>query len=158
MNRVLLVIVTFFISLNAFCQIEYTLEGFSDTYYGVFIMSDDQLKNVFKEGTVLVFNKKTGKTLLEVECDGVAFEGKVSPDSNTNQELLIYEDFNFDGKKDLAIQENYSSKGPSYSIYLAKNETFEFDSEFSNIIQSSQGSWELDPEFKKIYARGDGGC
>lgn len=158
MSRVLFVMVAFFVSLNVFAQLEYTLEGFSDTYYGVFIMSEEQAKNVFKEGTILVFNKKTGKALLEVECDGVAFDGKVSPDSNTNQSLLIYEDFNFDGMNDLAIQENYSSKGPSYSIYLAKGETFVFDSVFSEIIQGSQGSWDLDPETKKIYTRGDGGC
>lgn len=161
----LLVSITFFIlSFNTYSQIEYKIEDFSDTYYTVFIMDEIQKEEVFKNGTMLVFNKKTGQTLIEVECESAIFESKFTAGSKKitvpyeSQSSFLYIDFNFDGRKDIAIQQQYSSKGPSYTIYIAKNAGFELDSEFTDLIQSCQGNWDLDPDSDKIYTRSSGGC
>lgn len=165
MKQFLILSTIFFIfSLNAFSQIEYKIEDFSDAYYAVFIMNEDQKEEVFKEGTMLVFDKKTGSTLVEVECESSTFEIKLTEGSKKiqvpyeAQSSLLYEDFNFDGNKDIAVQQYYSSKGPSYTIYIAKKAGFELDEDFTNLIQSSQGNWDLDPDSNKIYTRSSGGC
>jgi len=164
MKQFLLFTQFFIISLNAFSQIEYTINDFSDTYYAVFIVGDDQKEEVFKEGTMLLFSRKTGKTLIETECESIAFEDVALSSSKKiivpyeGQSMILYEDYNFDGKNDLAVQQYYSSKGPSYSIYLSKNNTFEYDSAYTKIIRNSQGNFDLDTLDKKIYTRGNGGC
>lgn len=67
--------------------------------------------------------------------------------SNSSQEIVLFQDFNFDNFEDFAIQTGYSSKGPSYSIFLYKAGKYILSEMFTEIIQNSQGNFDLDNVF-----------
>ncbi|WKN43569.1 XAC2610-related protein [Tunicatimonas pelagia] len=117
----------------------------------------------FHEGKIRVFLKKRNKLLLEVSAEAFAFDKSKYTNSNiqisgTEQEVIVYRDFNFDGHKDLALQQYYSSKGPAYTIYLYNGTDFVKNAVFTEIILRSQGNYELLPNEKEILITGSGGC
>lgn len=76
------------------------------------------------------------------------------------QSVLIFDDFNFDGKKDLALKTgNYSCySGPSYNIYLATGSGFVYSDEFSELAHNNCGMFGVDTDRKLIYTMSKSGC
>ena len=126
-------------------------------------MDEAQKEEVFKQGTVSVIKTKDQSELLSVKSESITIDIDTSSKQKIevpfqNQDVVLYQDFDFDKVKDLAIQEFFSSKGPAYVVYLCKDNRFIIDSAFTEIIQSSQGNFSLDSETNTIHTMSGGGC
>ena len=144
---------------------EFTITDFSDKFYAKIILNDGQRLEVFKEGKISIFRKIDDVELFSIESNTITidieekfFNKKTIDIPAEKQSTIIYTDFDFDGKNDFAICTDWSSKGPAYSIFLFKDSEFIFDSEFTKIIQSSQGNFDLNPDNKSIWITSSGGC
>lgn len=167
MIRKLLVLATLLIAItnSALAQTVYTVQNFSKDYYGK--VQIDDTSEVFSKGWVAIYDKKTNKRLIKVVSDELApslHEGKLFANVNEGpydaQSLIMYEDFNFDGKKDFAIQDGQNScyHGPSFRIYLATQNGFSFNEDFTQLAQEYCGMFTVDHRQKKIYAMTKSGC
>jgi hypothetical protein len=131
------------------------LKGFSKNHYAKVHLIDKE-KN---ESVITIFNNSDNKIILEIKSESYVMDTQLEDlKSNSSQEIVLYQDFNFDNYEDFAIQTDYSSKGPSYSIFLFKDGKYILDNVFTNIIQNSQGNFDLDKNTKTISTRGNGGC
>lgn len=76
------------------------------------------------------------------------------------QSIIIFEDFNFDGIKDLAIMNGQYScyHGPSFVVYLEIDSKLEFSSEFTQLAQEYCGIFQVDYETKTIHTMTKSGC
>jgi hypothetical protein len=144
---------------------EYVIKDFSNRYYAIIKIDKDQQEDFFKKGTISIFQTAGNKELLKVSSEKIIIESnkdifnqKVVELPFKDQDVVLYQDFNFDGVDDIAILELYSSKGPGYAIYLFKEQKFILDAEYTDIIQGSQGNFELVPESKTIATMSSGGC
>lgn len=79
------------------------------------------------------------------------------------QSVLHFEDFNFDGQKDLALNDgNFGGYGgPSYQVYLfskSKNK-FVHSKSFTNLSQGAGlGMFEVNSKQKMLYVDSKSGC
>lgn len=137
----------------------YPIGPFSDAYHATVTVEDN--KDVFKPGAVSVFDSKTGKRLIHLEAEELAFDlrdGKASPNIKQlpygEQSILIYEDFNFDGEKDLAIMDGQNScyHGPSFQIYLATGKGFRRSEAFTELAQNFCGMFRIEDAAKKLLS------
>jgi hypothetical protein len=135
------------------------IDDFSPLYYAE--VNDIQHK-------ILIKDKKTKKILIRSNIEDVDLEYEASNNFQSNvvqrpygdQSLIIYEDFNFDGKKDFAIKNGNHScyGGPSFLIYLKKGPKFYLDDDFTRIAQEYCGMFGVDNETKTIHAMTKSGC
>jgi hypothetical protein len=158
------------LALAAFAQIAsaqatYTVDGFSDKYFGKVHLADP--KEVFSPGWVAIYDKKTNRQLLKVKSDELTKEehdGKVVANVKElpygEQSSIIYEDYNFDGKKDFALMDGQNScyHGPSFRIYLAAGSSFTFSPAFTKLAQENCGMFEIDRDKKRISTMTKSGC
>lgn len=112
-----------------------------------------------------IIDNKTKKTLVNdtVYLDEYDFE-----DTSSNirelpyghQSIIIFDDFNFDDKKDIAIKYGNQScyGGPSYNVYLSNNQGFKYSEAFSELAQNYCGFFSIDEEKKEIYTVTKSGC
>ncbi|MFT4094322.1 MAG: hypothetical protein QM640_11850, partial [Niabella sp.] len=77
-----------------------------------------------------------------------------------SQSVLLYEDYNFDGVKDLALMNGNNScySGPSFDIYLAENSGFKYSDAFSVLSNEYCGMFQVDGEKKTISTMTKSGC
>jgi hypothetical protein len=157
-----------FCLFNIYClnaQIEFKIDNFSKDYYGKVNVADTN--DVFVKGWVGLFDAKSNKELIHVESEELAFSfhsGKVLANIQElpygEQSLIIYEDFNFDGKKDFAIENGQNScyHGPSFVIYLANKYGFQFDPDFTELAQDYCGLFGVDKEKQQLNTMTKSGC
>jgi len=143
------------------------LTSFSDRYSGEINLisqnNDDQEENA----VLIIFDDNLNKTVLEVGTFVSEYDLK-DKEINTNvlevpygeQSVLIYDDFNFDGINDIAVRVgNYSCYGgPAFDVYLANNNEFIYDEEFTDLAQNYCGFFITDPEKKQISTMTKSGC
>lgn len=158
----LLLILAFLHNSTAFAQV-FAINNLSDKFIFEIDIDETSTKDIFKKGVIRVYLKEREQLLLEVKGDEFAFNTIEYRKQGLEidgyaQDVVLFDDFNFDGKNDLAIQQSYSSKGPSYTIYLYNGTTFTLDEIYTQIIQTSQGKFNIDPENKEISIIGTGGC
>lgn len=153
------------IALTTKCQVTFTVEGFSERYFGKLYISDTA--EVFSKGWVAVYDKKTKAQLIKVSADELTFDlhdGKVLANIMQlpygEQSQIIYEDFNFDGRKDFAIMDGQNScyHGPSFRIYLASAQGFQFSKAFTRLAQEYCGMFQIDVKTKEIMTMTKSGC
>ncbi|MEB3755005.1 XAC2610-related protein [Acinetobacter sp. MD2(2019)] len=163
MRAILLLL--FFLSSAAFCQKTFLVDNFSKDYFGKVYISDTN--EVFSKGWVAIFDQKTQKKLIKVDSDELTFslhDGKVLANilelPYGEQSQIIYEDFNFDGKKDFAIMDGQNScyHGPSYHIYLATTKGFEYSDAFTELAQDYCGMFRVDHKTKTIATMRKSSC
>jgi hypothetical protein len=137
---------------------------FSDRYYVKVVGGREDEERGVKLGVVQVYDRKRpGKPIITLESAafGVDDEEVVDEvvDANMHEfpygehSSLIYEDFNFDGEKDLAIMDgSYSCyNGPSFQVYLADGKGgFAHNPEFTRLAQDYCGFFDIDTEAKTI--------
>ena len=164
MKQLALTITLLVLTVNSFSQKNVDI---SDKYYGmVYVESPDE---VFSPGWITINSVKTGKQLIRVESEELAVDYNDNGDVKINvkqlpygeQSVIIYEDFNFDGIKDFAIEDGQNScyHGPSFQIYLADGKGgFIHNSDFTDLAQSYCGMFNVDPENKRIYTMTKSGC
>lgn len=87
-------------------QTIYTMDGFSKDYYGKIEISDTSA--VFSKVWTAIYDRKTKRQIIKVSAEELALtlhDGKTLANIKSapygEQSLVIYEDFNFDSKKDL---------------------------------------------------------
>ena len=156
----------FFILSNlTFAQTVFTVEDFAKDYYGKIKINDTT--EVFSKGWVAIYDRKTNKQIIKVDSEELAIslhDGKVIANIKSlpygEQSLIMYEDYNFDGKKDFAIEDGQNScyHGPSFKIYLANDNGFSYSEAFTRLAQEYCGMFEVDYKEKKIYTMTKSGC
>lgn len=139
---------------------------FSDDYRATVTVTGSD-EEVFKPGYITVYDK-SGKKLIRVNSDELAF--KVSKgEAHVNvkelpygeQSLLIYQDFNFDGIKDLALMDGQNScyHGPSFQVYLGKQQGgFRLSLDFTSLAQEYCGMFDVDEAKHQIHTMTKSGC
>jgi len=143
--------------LSSFGQVTFKIDGFSDRYYGRAYLSDTS--EVFSEGWVAVYDRKTNKKLIHVDADELSFDlhdhqlkANIAEIPYGEHSVLLYEDFNFDGKNDFALMDGQHGcyHGPSYQIFLASNNGFTFSPGFTKLAQENCGMFSVNEEEKTI--------
>ncbi|GHN02980.1 hypothetical protein WSM22_44690 [Cytophagales bacterium WSM2-2] len=157
MKRIVLIALFAILLTNAFAQNSqktYTINDFSDRFYARVIA------NAEGNGSAIIHRKSDKLMLFKVEVGQVDLESKSNSTTipYADQTMIVYEDFNFDGEKDFAIQEFMSTKGPAYLVYIYGDNKFKADAEYTRIIQESQGSYNLNAANRTISTTSSGGC
>ncbi|MDR2208944.1 MAG: hypothetical protein LBE22_08250 [Azoarcus sp.] len=146
----------------------FTVDDFSDQYYGKLSVEDENEDEVFTSGEVIIYRKSDNKVLITVKAEQISLDlhdGKVKSNIMElpygEQSNIIYDDFNFDGIKDFAIMEGRNScyGGPSFSIFLGKGkDVFEFNENFTRLAQDYCGMFDYDHKEKTISVMTKSGC
>jgi len=163
----ILVFILSIVSLSLSAQTTYKVKGFSDKYYGEVIINSTQENEYFTEGTISIFNAKTNEEVIKLTSDSIILDFDNQGEVKTNvqevygeQSIIISKDFNFDGKKDIAIMDGQYScyGGPSYQIYLQINNTLQHSPEFTQLGQEFCGMFEVHKDRKIISTFTKSGC
>lgn len=149
----------------AFAQATYTIDDFSPDYRAtVYVAKPDE---VFSSGWISIEDKKTKKELLKVTSGELAIDaekGKVTSNIRElpygRQSVIQYEDFNFDGIKDLAIEDGQEScyHGPSFTVYLGNERGFKPSKEFTDLAHNYCGMFNVNAKEKTISTMTKSGC
>lgn len=166
--RISLIIILGLIHINLFSQIQLEIDGFSDKYKGVLTIEKGFEDEVFKKGNISIVQKVTNDRLIDIDSDELTFDIDENGNVKTNvleipygeQSIIIYEDFNFDGIKDLAVMDGQHScyHGPSFQIYLEIDNKLVFSSEFTSLAQEYCGMFQVDYKTKTIHTMTKSGC
>ena len=161
--RNIIFIILLFLSSNSFAQTVLKVDNFSNDYYAK--VEIDSIKEVFSKGWIAIYDKKTNRELIKVNSDELAFEDVNSIVNKSElpygtQSLILYNDFNFDGIKDFAIEDGQNScyHGSSYTIFLFDKKSFRFNKSFTRLAHDYCGMFDVDCDTKKIYTMSKSGC
>lgn len=154
-----------FFTIGSFAQTIYIVDNFSKDLYAKIKINDTS--EVFSKGWVAVFDRKTNRQLIKLSSDELALrlhDNKAIANIKSlpygEQSLVMYDDFNFDGQKDLAICDGQNScyHGPSFKIYLANAKNFVLNRDFTRLAQEYCGMFNADAKAKRIYTMTKSGC
>jgi len=143
----------------------YPIGHFSDEFRAT--LSVEDTNDVFRRGSVAVFARRSGQRLLRVDSDELTLEvenGQVAANIQElpygRQSVLIYEDFDFDGRRDLAIMDGQNScyHGPSFQIFLRRGSGFEKSATFTELAQDYCGMFTVDARAKRLFNMTKSGC
>ena len=143
---------------------ELIVEDFSEYYYCIItVLKTEEFSNA---GKAEIYNKKNNKKLLSVKSSTInwgLFSSK--PDSNNKikydeQDVIVYEDFNFDGIKDFAFLDGEYNKycTPSYTVYLILNRKIVHSKGFTNLARYNLGMFDVDRKRKTLSVYNKSGC
>lgn len=151
--------------LSALGQVSFNIDGFSKQYYGKVYFADTSA--LTSAGWVEVYDRITNKKLIHVDADELSFDlhdGEIKPNIAEipygEYSVLLYQDYNFDGKKDFAIMDGFNScyQGPSFLIYLATENGFQFSGDFTELAQDFCGMFSVDYKEKTLSTMTKDGC
>jgi len=134
----------------------FKIEGFSKHYYAVADTEAD---------TIVVYRKKSKQPVLKTKVDfywdmedAKYIKGK--PVLYGDQSILYYDDFNFDGHKDFALQDGVGScyGGPEYQIFLYRKGNFVKNKQLTKLAKENCGMFTLDKKGKTISTSYKMGC
>ena len=124
-------------------------------------------ENCAEKGTINVFKDNTFLQQIKSNDLSVAFD-KINQTEAKEVALydesapIIFDDFNFDGSKDLAIRDGNNSGygGPSYDIYLYDKNSgvFIFNKDFTDLATNYLGMFNIDNNNKEIITLQKSGC
>lgn len=145
----------------------YALQDFSDKYRATLDISAKD--DVFRPGVINVYDKASGAALIRVQSDELVLgtdpkTGKVKTNVHElpygEQSVLIYQDFNFDGIKDLALMDGQNScyHGPSYQVFLGTADGFRHSDSFTKLAQNNCGLFSVNEKARKIETMTKDGC
>ncbi|MEN7547191.1 hypothetical protein AAG747_04685 [Rapidithrix thailandica] len=167
MKRYLTVLFVFAF-LNVFGQSKYEIKGFSEKYKGILTIEKGYENEVFKKGNIAIIESKTNAKIVEIDAEELFFDLDSIGNVKTNvlelpygeQSILIYQDFNFDGIKDLAVMDGQYScyHGPSFQVYLEIDNKLILSPEFTRLAQEYCGMFQTDYETETIHTMTKSGC
>lgn len=143
----------------------YQIQGFSDDYDAVIKPINDEDSEA--NSVINIIDTKTKKILISQPADididyeldngqerqlGKKISANIVSIPYGEHSVLIYEDFNFDGQKDLALKDgrNGCYGGPSYQVYLKKGATFAHSEAFTELAQGYCGFFEVDEDSQTL--------
>ncbi len=147
----------------------FVLKKSSEIYYAkIYVKNCDDLSCQGK-GVVEIFLKGKDKPVQTIKSKNLFTEldSHKKPKERNNQvydgqSVILFGDYNFDGKEDLAIRSGNLSaySGPSYDIYLydSKKGQFIFNTEFTNLVTGNLGMFEIDLKRKRLKTFDKSGC
>lgn len=166
MKKLLLVLML--LPFFASAQESYDLIDFSDEFSGKIIVDDNQENSDLEPNCTLnIYQKKNGKLVFskpafysEYDFEDSKVKSNIQQIPYGEQSILIYEDFNFDGKEDIALRTgNYSCYGgPSFEIYLADKNGFTYNESFTELGSNYCGMFTVDDEKKQLQTMTKSGC
>lgn len=166
MKKLLLVLML--LPFFASAQESYDLIDFSDEFSGKIIVDDNQENSDLETNCTLnIYQKKSGKLVFskpafysEYDFEDSKVKSNIQQIPYGEQSILIYEDFNFDGKEDIALRTgNYSCYGgPSFEIYLADKNGFTYNESFTELGSNYCGMFTVDDEKKQLQTMTKSGC
>lgn len=145
----------------------YNLQDFAEHYRATLEVSAEN--EVFRPGIIRIYNKQDGAELIQVRSDELVLDtdsktGKVKANVHElpygEQSVLIYDDFNFDGIKDLALMDGQFScyHGPSYQVFLGTPDGFRRSESFTELAQNYCGFFDYDAKTRRISTMAKSGC
>ncbi|MBB4127602.1 hypothetical protein GGR77_002924 [Xanthomonas translucens] len=145
----------------------YEVQDFSARYRATLEIEDNG--EVFRPGIVRVFARGNATPLIEVASSELVLDtdakgGKAKANVHElpygEQSVLIYDDFNFDGIRDLALMDGQNScyHGPSYQVYLGTADGFAPSPEFTELAQNNCGLFQVDATAREIHTMTKDGC
>ena len=165
MKKSLLLPLLFNICTILFAE-EISFNDFSPKYTANITITYQDTYNT--DGIITIYDKTTGKELFQQEFEGIYFDKNDRDSVSVNiieypygeHSLIIFDDFNFDGVNDFAIQNGRLGcyGGPSYSIYLADQNGFQYNSDFSELTLGYCGMFDYDSDRKEINIMNKSGC
>lgn len=125
------------------------------TPYYVLFVREDLISNhdAYEGDTVIVIDRDKGRILIEAPIY-LRFFSDLLEDSKQSiafdqQSIVHMKDVNFDGKDDLLILESWH-RSPSYNVYLADENGFEFNEDLSAVTANSCELFTVDAENKTL--------
>ncbi len=165
MNKILIILLSL-ISFSIFSQTTYEINGFSEKYKGKLTIENGFEDDVFKKGEISIYD--INKNIITIKSEEFTFEltsdGNIETDivelPYGKQSIIIYQDFNFDGKKDLALMDGQYScyHGPSFQVYLETGDDLKHSPEFTRLAQEYCGMFQVDYESETINTMTKSGC
>ena len=154
-----------FLAYPALAQ-TYQIQDFSDDYYAIIKSTNDADSET--NSIVEIRDAKTKKTLISQPADididyeldnseahqlGDKISANVVSLPYGESSVLIYDDFNFDNKFDLAIKDGRYGcyGGPSYQVYLKQGRTFVHSEGFTELAQGNCGFFDIDEEKQTLH-------
>jgi hypothetical protein len=167
MNRLMILLLLFTRAASA--QRTFTIDSLSPTYYGKVRIAECDSDGYCKgAGWVRIYDRHSGKMLINVASEQLALwlhDSKVTANvielPYGEQSVIIYDDFNFDGVKDFAIQDGQNScyGGPSFQVFLAtQGGAFKYNADFTSLAQDYCGMFEVNAEKKRLSTVTKSGC
>ncbi|HEY0609497.1 MAG TPA: hypothetical protein VGD35_07565 [Chitinophaga sp.] len=152
----------------AFSQRIFTIDSLSAKYYAKVKIAECDADGYCKgAGWVRVYDRKSGKMLINLASEDLALwlhDSKVTANvielPYGEQSVIIYNDFNFDGLKDFAIQDGQNScySGPSFQVFLAQGNSFKYNADFTRLAQEYCGMFEVNAQTKHLSTMTKSGC
>jgi len=163
--KTFLIFVLLFISTNSYAQNKFVVEYFSSNYYCIVYITNSN--NTENPGWIAIYDNNSNEELIRVESEGINLDlndEKTIENNNilpyNEQSLIIYEDFNFDGVEDFAIQDSHHGGygSPTYRIYISEDNKFVYNEKFTELGQDYLGMFNVDHEKKIISTMQKSGC
>ncbi|UJF24875.1 hypothetical protein L0B52_01685 [Suttonella sp. R2A3] len=147
-------------SSAAFSQVVYQISDFSDLYRGELTIPDDYADLNAKQGIINIYEKRFNQKIISTPFDGLVYlpnnEGTFDLHSlwhyYLDQPIVIYDDLNFDGKKDIAIMQSdpACSDKLAYLVYLETGNGLKLHEELSNLTKEYCMMFERDFDTQTI--------
>jgi len=137
------------------------INDISDIYYAE-IKYKSPSYDIYFKGDIKIFNKHNKTVLIQLESKELLKNNweNLNEIKYKDQSNIIYEDFNFDGRKDFAILDSYSGPygSPTYKIYLYQKENFTYNKSFSELAHQYMGIFQIDSCKKELITYKKSGC
>lgn len=123
--------------------------------------------NCSSQAVISIFDQNDKRIIhsrTEKEISGLFYDEMIKVNSQQisyeDQGLIVYEDFNFDGIKDLAIADgNYScNDSMAFAVFINQNGKFIHSKEFSALTTNYCGIFQADAISQRIYTSRKNGC
>lgn len=155
-------------SASVFGQTSYEIKGFSEKYIGILTIEKGYEDALFNKGEISIFNTERNENVIQVFSDEFIFEKDNVLDVGNetlqlpygSQNIILYQDFNFDGIKDIAVTDgqNNCDQASSFQVYLADDNGFIHSPEFTKLTQDYCGLFEVDDGKETIKTMISKGC
>ncbi len=132
----------------------FNITDFSQNYYGKVHFED--LATSGTPGWVAIYRSGTDKELLRTQTSALELHVQALNEAGNfpynDQNYLIYKDFNFDGIKDLALNNgpNGIYGGSTYDIYLGTESGFVFNKPLTQLVREKGILFEVQPKEKEL--------
>lgn len=153
-----------FLLFSTFCfaQKKITINDFSPKYHAEIIFVGGEQEEQHRIDIIETASDKTVASTKSM-LSGYALENlesNVAVLPYGDHSIIIFDDFNFDGKDDIAIRTgNFGCYGgPSYDVFIFDGRTFKENEKFTDLATSYCGFFDYDPETKQIRTMTKSGC
>ncbi len=161
-KNILLCLAFLSLSIVVIAQEKIIINDFSSKYYAEITFVGGEQEEQHK-----IDIKKTGSAKIVASTKSMLsdyilenLKSNVAVLPYGNHSIIIFDDFNFDGKDDIAIRTgNFGCYGgPSYEVFIFDGKVFRENAKFTDLASSYCGFFDYDPETRLIRTMAKSGC